>query len=151
MTYLLETNTWLRLFTAPDENFYPSPRRSPIAPTPWHSSTLNQRSPIATPPISSSPPPPWRTSSPSLPPTKSSSVQERSKPFPPDDTQRNQEDDGVDGVDGKIEITTSANKATGFFFKVQLKGIEEASCNSDHSHSTSSPAKHLKDLSPHPK
>ena len=40
---------------------------------------------------------------------------------------RDQEDQEDYGIDGEIEITSSKDKATGFIFKIQLKGIEEAS------------------------
>lgn len=39
---------------------------------------------------------------------------------------RSQEDQEDYGVDGEIEITTSEDKATGFIFKIQLKGTERA-------------------------
>jgi Domain of unknown function (DUF4365) len=39
---------------------------------------------------------------------------------------RSQEDQEDYGVDGEIELTTSEDKATGFIFKVQLKGTESA-------------------------
>ena len=39
---------------------------------------------------------------------------------------RSQEDQEDYGIDGEIEITTPVDKATGFIFKIQLKGTERA-------------------------
>jgi len=47
--------------------------------------------------------------------------------LPPDWAFRPQEDQEDYGIDGEIEITTQDDQATGFVFKVQLKGTEHAS------------------------
>lgn len=46
--------------------------------------------------------------------------------LPPNWVLRPQEDQEDYGVDGEIEITTPEDKATGFIFKIQLKGTERA-------------------------
>ena len=46
--------------------------------------------------------------------------------LPPNWAFRSQEDQEDYGIDGEIEITTPEDKATGFIFKVQLKGTEQA-------------------------
>lgn len=46
--------------------------------------------------------------------------------LPPNWILRSQEDQEDYGIDGEIEITTSEDKATGFIFKIQLKGTERA-------------------------
>lgn len=46
--------------------------------------------------------------------------------LPPDWAFRSQEDQEDYGIDGEIEITTPEDKATGFVFKLQLKGTEHA-------------------------
>jgi len=51
--------------------------------------------------------------------------------LPPNWAFRSQEDQEDYGIDGEIEITTSEDKATGFIFKVQLKGTEHASYDGD--------------------
>jgi hypothetical protein len=49
----------------------------------------------------------------------------------PDWACRSQEDQEDYGVDGEIEITTQEDKATGFIFKFQLKGVERARFDDD--------------------
>lgn len=44
---------------------------------------------------------------------------------------RSQEDQEDYGIDGEIEITTPEDKATGFIFKVQLKGTNEATYDAE--------------------
>ncbi len=51
--------------------------------------------------------------------------------LPPSWAFRSQEDQEDYGIDGEIEITTSEDKATGFIFKVQLKGTEHPSYDGD--------------------